>query len=377
MMILAGVLCVLYISALLYLLFGFHQLNNFGKNTPPKMAFSVVIPLRNEAENLPGLFASLRKLSYPKELFEILLINDASEDASEALCKAFIKSEKGQNIRLLQNDRRSNSPKKDAINTGVLEATKEFIVTTDADCVLPQKWLQEFNTCLVATGSKLLAGPVMIGREEGSKMSFLNLFQKIDFLSLQMATMGGFGVKQAFMCNGANLCYEKAAFHQLKGYEGNDSISSGDDVFLLEKFRRNGLKIGFLKSQFAVVLTAAQPNIKALIQQRIRWAGKMTSTNDIFGKFLGVLVLLMNLLLVVSLFAVIFKLFPTGTFLFLFLLKFNVDFILIYSSSNFFGNEKLLKNYFWCSAVYPFFSSYVALMAIFCGYSWKGRRFKK
>lgn len=374
----AGLLVLLYVGVLLYLLFGFHQLKkDFGKNIPPKMTFSVVIPLRNEAENLPKLFASLKKLYYPQEFFEILLVNDASEDTSEALCREFIKAEKGLNVKLLQNDRRSNSPKKDAIDTAVLRAENDYIITTDADCVLPQKWLQEFNSRLVATGAKLLAGPVMTEHQEGSKMSFLELFQEIDFLSLQMATMGGFGVGQPFMCNGASLCYEKAAFLQLQGFEGNNGISSGDDVFLLEKFRKNGLKIDFLKSKEAVVLTTALPNLKTLFQQRQRWAGKMSATNGIFGKLVGVLVLLMNLMIVLGFFASIFKLFPGGIFLFLFLLKFNVDFILIYSSAGFFDNEKVLKNYFWCSGIYPFFSSYVAINSLFGGYSWKGRHFKK
>lgn len=378
MILFAGVLCSLYVGILLYLLFGYHQLKqNFGKNVPPKMAFSVVIPLRNEAENLPELFTSLRKLYYPKELFEILLVNDTSEDASEAICSQFIASEKGLHIKLLQNERRSSSPKKDAVQTAVLAAQHDFIVTTDADCLVPQKWLQEFNSQLVATGAKLLAGPVMIGKEEGSKKSFLELFQEIDFLSLQMATMGGFGVEQPFMCNAANFCYEKAAFEEVKAFDGNDGISSGDDVFLLEKFRRKGLKTGFLKSQDAIVFTKAQPTFKALLQQRQRWAGKMSATKGSFGKLLGLLVLLMNLSLVIGFFAVAFKFLAPAVFLFLFLIKFNIDFILIYSCADFFGNEKLLKNYFWCSIVYPFFSSYVALRSLFGGYSWKGRRFKK
>ncbi len=378
MMIFLGVLSFLYIGVLLYLLYGFHQLKeSFGKNTPPKTTFSIVIPLRNEAENLPKLFDSLRKLYYPKEFFEILLVNDASEDASEELCRQFINSKSGLDIKLLQNQRLTGSPKKDAVTTAIKTSKNEFIITTDADCVLPQKWLQEFNCGLAATGAKLLAGPVMTWKEEGSKKSFLELFQEIDFLSLQIATMGGFGVQQPFMCNGANLCYEKAAFEEVDGFRGNDGISSGDDIFLLEKFSKKGLKTSFLKSKDAVVLTKAQPGVEALIQQRLRWAGKMSASQGIFAKMLGLLVLLMNLSLVLSFVAVVFKFFPPGIFLFLFLLKFNVDFILIYSSAGFFGNERVLKNYFWCSAIYPVLSSYVALRSFFGGYNWKGRRFKK
>ena len=378
MMTFLSILSFLYIGTLLYLLYGFHQLKqNSGNNSPPKTTFSVIIPLRNEAENLPKLFNSLRNLHYPKEFFEVLLVNDASEDASEEICRQFIDSEKGLHIKLLQNERRTGSPKKDAVTTAIKASRNEFVVTTDADCILPQKWLQNFNSILAVTGAKLLAGPVMIGKTEGSKRSFLELFQEIDFFSLQMATMGGFGVNQAFMCNAANLCYERAAFDEVKGFEGNDTISSGDDLFLLEKFEEKGYKTAFLKQKDAVVLTQAQPDLKRLVQQRLRWAGKMSATKGTFGKSLGLLVLLMNLSLVLTFLAVVFKLFPAGVFLFLFLLKFNIDFILIYSCAGFFENENILKNYFWASALYPIFSSYVALRSLFGGYTWKDRRFKK
>jgi hypothetical protein len=54
-------------------------------------------------------------------------------------------------------------------------------------------------------------------------------------LSLQGATIGSFGIGKGFMCNGANLAYKKSLFQELNGFQGNDTIASGDDVFLLQK----------------------------------------------------------------------------------------------------------------------------------------------
>ena len=81
--------------------------------------------------------------------------------------------------------------------------------------------------------SVMMVGPVSYNI---LKHSFLENFQLLDFLSLQAATLGGFGIKKPFLCNGANLAYKKTVFTKLNGFQGNENIASGDDIFLFEKF---------------------------------------------------------------------------------------------------------------------------------------------
>ena len=373
----AVVITLLYVLAMLFLLYGFAHVPVFcGKNTAPKCTFSIVIPYRNEAENLPSLFSSLLKLNYPSEKFEILAVDDASEDISAEMWKVFLEKNPQLNLRLLQNIYTSRSPKKDAIALAVSASQFEYIITTDADCELPEKWLQEFDAFISETGAGAVAGPVALKRK-ASKMSFLRAFEEMDILSLQAATIGSFGVKIPFMCNGANFCYSKKAFLEVKGFEGNNMIASGDDVFLLEKFQKKELKIAFLKSKEAVIATAAASGIREMFSQRIRWAGKTSATGNSFGKGLGLLVFLMNFSLSAAFIAMAFDLFPTSVFMGMFLFKFNVDFLLIYRAANFLGRENSLKSYFWSSIIYPFFSSLVVILSIFSGYQWKGRRFRQ
>ena len=363
-----------YVFLILFLLYGFSKTQDFFGNVhPPKTRFSVIIPFRNEANNLSPLFYSLKNLNYPAELFEIILVNDASEDASEELCNKFMEENLKLELTLLQNNRTSGSPKKDAITTAIKKAKYEYIITTDADCTVPEAWLQEFNSAIVEWNAKMIAGPVKISPSKG----FLASFQEIDVFSLQGATIGGFGVDLPFMSNGANFCYEKKAFEEVNGFKGNEKIASGDDIFLLEKFRKEGLKTAFLKSKSAIVTTQAQPNWSSLIAQRIRWAAKTSAYNNFFGKFVGLIVLAMNLILVLTMVGVLLEKISPALLLFPFLLKFNIDFILIYNCARFFEREKVLKNYFWCSLIYPFLNSYIAVLSLFSGYSWKGRRFKK
>ncbi len=374
MSIFLGVITFLYIFLLFFLLYGYKKLPKFsGKTLPPKTSFSIIVAFRNEAKNLPQLLNSLQHLNYPKDFFEVILINDESEDMSEEVCQKFGREHQDLHLKLLQNKRTSQSPKKDALTTGIKTAEMKYIITTDADCQVPQNWLRDFNAKIMETGALMIAGPVVPLTHNG----FWSSFQELDFYSLQAATMGGFGVGLPFMCNGANFCYSKNGFESVNGFEGNTEIASGDDIFLLEKFRKKGLTVVFLKSKSAVVLTVIQPTVKGLIAQRVRWAAKTSAYKGFFGKAVGLIILLMNFTLVVAIIG-----FATGNFsskilMLPFLLKFNVDFLLIYSGAGFFGREMALKNYFFSSLVYPFFISYVAVLSLFTGYQWKGREFKK
>ena len=378
MIFLLWVITFFYGGLILFLLFGFNKVEASKESSSAgSVGFSIVIPFRNEAENLPRLFASLQKLQYPGNRFEILLVNDSSEDESESFASDFRNSIPNVRIEVLQSERETSSPKKDAINTAAAVSKFEYILTTDADCEVPEKWLQELEYFIAETGAEFIAGPVAVKEGEPGKSNLLAKFQELDFLSLQGATIGGFGIEKPFMCNGANLCYKKSGFDRVQGFDTNEKIASGDDVFLLEKFEEAGFKTGYLKSPKAIVYTSPQPDLHSLISQRIRWAAKTSSYRNGFGKFVAVVVFLMNLSLVFGLIAVSAGILPKETFFLYFLVKFNVDFVIIYKATVFFQKEKLMKNYFWSCLLYPFFSSYVALSSLFAGYSWKGRRFKK
>lgn len=365
------------------------------KNHAPFHKFSIVIPYRDEAENLPHLLASFLKIEYPYTHYEIILVNDASKDHSRKICADFRNDHPHFRISLLQNRQLFGSPKKEAITTAVNKATFSYIISTDADCLLPPFWLHAFNEVLLETSADLAAGPVsarensrikkFFPEERGSWESkrarrgqkYLYAFQEMDFMSLQAAGAGAFGLGNPFMANGANLCYSREAFLQIEGFKGNEEIASGDDVFLLQKFKKAGLKTTFLKCRQAIVLTRPQPNLTSLISQRIRWAAKTPAYTSVFGKTTGLLVLLMNFTLVVCAFLAFTEVIAYEPVLLAFLFKFLADLVLLYFAARFFKRKEILRNYFWSSLVYPLFSSAVAIMSLFRKFEWKGRTSRK
>ncbi|NER12783.1 glycosyltransferase [Leptobacterium flavescens] len=374
-MIILFVILSLYCLLILWFAYGFYKLK-MSRNEifpVPQTRFSIVIPFRNESSNLPSLLDSLKTLDYPAPMFEIIMIDDDSTDNSTQIIRDF-SATTTLNISVIRNIRSSTSPKKDAIETAISRAKNEWIVTTDADCILPANWLWIFDSAIGTNGPKFIAGPVTYMVED----RFSDHFQLLDFQSLQAITMGAFGWKKAFLCNGANLAYEKKAFVEVMGFIGNDIIASGDDIFLLEKMQKHYPdKVVYLKNRDLIVKTRPQNGWNALVQQRIRWAAKTSAYKNPMGKWIGSLVLLMNISLIVLLIISLISASYWGYFLISFAVKFFIDLLLLAYAAFFFQQKEQLKNYPLSSVVYPFFCVYVALSSFKKGYVWKGRNFER
>jgi cellulose synthase/poly-beta-1,6-N-acetylglucosamine synthase-like glycosyltransferase len=368
------IILALYSILIIAFIIGFDRVEIFKFTSDiPKSRFSIIIPFRNEAQNLNTLLASLSELNYPSSLFEILLVDDDSEDDSVHLISTFIDHAR-IDIKIIKNIRMSDAPKKDAIETALRQAKFDWIVTTDADCLVPENWLQTIDAFIQEYEPKCIVAPVNYRIEE----SFLDKFQLLDFLSLQASTIGGFGINKPFLCNGANLCYEKQAFFDVKGFTGNTHIASGDDIFLFEKMLdKYPGSIHFLRSDEAIVTTKPASNLRKLFSQRIRWAAKSTAYKNNFAKFVVITVLSMNTLLVITLLLAIFNMFHWQLFLLLIFIKLSLDFVLIKKVSNFYKQPVPFFHYIISGLLYPFFSMFVAIVSVQSNYSWKGRTFKK
>lgn len=355
-----------YVLNILWLIYGFAKVKMFTtKEHSPTTRFTIIVPFRNEAQNLPNLLDSIEKLNYPNDLFNVILVDDGSTDSFKIPKTKF-------QISILKNIRKTNSPKKDAINTAIKNVLTDWIVTTDADCIVPVNWLNIFDTFIKEHEPKMMVSGVYYQ----SGASILDNFQELDLMSLQGTTIGSFGNYQAFMCNGANFAYRKDFFEELKAFEGNESIASGDDVFLLQKALKNeSKKVHFIKSNETLVLTQTEKTWLTLFHQRVRWASKTGNYSGFYSKQLGLNVFVMNLTwIIITAFSSCCFL-SLKLFLSIITIKFIVDSFLILMTSKFFKikvNHLLISN-----LIYPFFSTAVVSYSFFGSYKWKDRTFKK
>lgn len=365
----------IYIGLIVSFIIGFDTVKLVKTNFKnPTNKFSIIIPFRNESQNLNELLSSILNINYPIHLFEVLLVNDLSEDNSEEIIQQFQLQHSELNIILLNNIRKTNSPKKDAINTAIEIAHFAWIVTTDADCSVPKNWLHSFDTFIQNRNPVFISAPVKFKEKD----SFLFHFQNLNLTSLIGSTIGGFGIQKPFLCNGANLCYRKEAFKNVGGYNGNSTIASGDDIFLLEKmvekFPKQTL---FLKSTKAIVTTKTENTWKSFFNQQIRWVSKSSSSNNWFSKFVGAIVLLTNVSLIVIAISLFYNIHNWKLLLTFFLLKVLFDFLLIKKTKHFSNSKSSLYYIPIMSALYPFFTLFIVSLSLFKKYEWKGRIFSE
>ncbi|SHF93175.1 glycosyltransferase family 2 protein [Flavobacterium defluvii] len=358
---------IIYAITIGSLIQGFFKVKKYqNKSLSPKTSFTIIVPFRNEEENLPKLLNSFSNLNYPTDLFEVILVDDSSNEK-------FQSSIVNYQLSIIDNIRLSNSPKKDAITTAMNHVKTNWVITTDADCIVPKNWLLTFDNYIQENKVSMLAGAVTYNCGN----SFLDHFQQLDLISLQGATIGSFGLNKGFMCNGANFAYTKSLFETLNGFDGNDKIASGDDVFLLQKaIEKFPKEVHYLKAKEAVIITKPTETWKALFHQRVRWAAKTSSYKSNFGKFLGIIVFFGNLSFVITFILFLFGTLSYPIWVLYAFFKFVVDFILL-SITNQFLTENRIKSLLLSSLFYPFFSSVVALYSLFGSYEWKDRQFKK
>ncbi|WP_343705321.1 glycosyltransferase [Flavobacterium sp.] len=357
----------IYILSISLLIYGFFKVKKYQiTDLKPQTSFTIIVPFRNEKENLPILLESFSNLNYPTDLFEVILVDDNSDGKFYIPHFTF-------DVSQIDNIRVSNSPKKDAITTAMQEVKTDWVITTDADCIVPEKWLLIFDNYIQENKVSMLAGAVRYQCEN----SFFDHFQQLDLTSLQGATIGSFGLNKGFMCNGANLAYTKLLFKKLNGFDGNDKIASGDDLFLLQKaIEKFPDEVHYLKADETIVTTKPTENWKALFHQRVRWAAKTSSYRSTFGKFLGLIVFFGNLSFVIGFFFMIFGIWSYPIFVLFAFSKFVIDYVLL-SITNQFLIKTRIKSLLLSSLLYPFFSSTVALYSLFGSYEWKNRQFKK
>jgi cellulose synthase/poly-beta-1,6-N-acetylglucosamine synthase-like glycosyltransferase len=368
------VIVLVYTIFILQLLFGFNKVGSYTvTDLTPKTAFTIVVPFRNEEKNLPKLLASLSQLHYPKHLIQFVMVDDFSEDHSVWVYNQWRMANESFDTTLLENLHLSYSPKKDALTRAIPIAKHDWIVTTDADCIVNKNWLLTLDNYIQTNTPEMIVGAVMYK----TKNNWFHHFQQLDLMSLQGTTIGSFGIGKPFMCNGANFAYTKKFFAEMGGFGGINDKASGDDVLLLQKaVDVNKDKVHYLKNNDFIVKTKPENDMFKLFMQRVRWAGKTTGYNSSYAKLLAVIVLMMNLGLVIGCWLAVASYLNWRILVVIFFVKYIVDYILLYQS-----NAYIRKGKFFVpiasSIVYPFFSSLVGIYSLFGNFRWKGRRFSK
>ena len=334
------------------------------------LSVSVIIPARNEGANIENTLNAVLSQSYPHNLFEIIVIDDHSTDQTAQIVNEF--NGRVKLIELHQEPELRRS-KKQALSVGIREAKNEIIVTLDADCIpVSVNWLKAMVGHLKNNDFNGLTGPVSY-KADGS---FLQDFQALENAGMMVVTGAGYQSGWFEMANGANMCFKKQAFIEVNGYNGNDELASGDDMFLFEKFGKRYPKgIGFIADKEAIVSTIPMHQFKELIEQRVRWGTKNSRMENPRLKLCLAFVFTVNLLTLLLLlcFAVVSPVLKL-MILTLIILKSTMDYRLLQRGSIFLNQENLLKGFLLHTILYPTILVTTGIRSIFItDFTWKGR----
>lgn len=327
---------------------------------------TVIIAARNEENTISECLTSVFKNDYPSRLLEVIVVDDQSEDRTAAI----IKSQFPQ-VKLLSNSKASG--KKAAIQLAAQQAEGELLLFTDADCIVPQKWIETIVANYDANQVNFIAAPIQIDLED----TIISRFQYLDVAATMAVTANGIHRKRYYSANGANMAVDKQQFLSLYTHREDAKIASGDDMFTIQYLaKQDPTKIIYVRSLDATVATKGEESLGDLISQRKRWAGKSQhypEKNIILLQgyvFFMVAAILGNVLL-----GIMTDGLGVFTAMMMLFIKVTMDYLFLSHICRYFDKEEATKKYLISAASYNIYILLAGLVAIIPGtYEWKGRR---
>ena len=359
---LAGCVLLLFIHALFigFAISGWkraltHSIGSAGKSN----TIDVLVPFRNEEENLSQLFADLHGQHDLSGVNKIYFIDDHSIDRSAT------------NIHLLESDLRIEllhsieEGKKAALAQGLALCTEPYVLTLDADVRLTESYFHHLNRLDLGDSSMVIL-PVLPLVKGG----FWERFAALDFLSLIGITFSSAAWKRPVMANGANLLRKREAIFL------DDSTASGDDVQNLHALKAQGASITWSLNEAVKVSTSMPESFNALFQQRLRWAAKSSIYKDKDTLVLGWYMLLHQVLFILLFLISIWK----GDFVsacVLLLLKSGLDFLFLAIVAGHFKLLQLLWVFPMAILVNVLMYPLIFVVSRWGTYSWKDRTYTR
>ncbi|MBN1632543.1 MAG: glycosyltransferase [Ignavibacteria bacterium] len=356
----AGTYLVLYVT----LYAGFKVSEKLKHNNDYLPTVSVIVAARNEEENIAGCLESLKNLSYPTELLEVIIVNDSSSDKTKEFVLENIREHKNFTLTdSSENISKIFPGKANAVDCGIKISRGEIIMTTDADCRIPENWIQE-TVKYYDEKIGMVCGFTRISEDNG----FSAKVQAFDWLYLLSIAIGSSGFNRTLSCIGNNLSFRKKVYDEIGGY-GKIKYSVTEDLALMIAIRNSGYKIRYPVNPLSVVVTDKCKTFFELYSQKKRWFRGGTDIG-FFGYFVGVLMYTVNAIMMTG-----FVYLPLNLYIGFFLSKFICDILIILPAYKKLHYRGLYK-YFFIFEIYFMIYGILLPFTFLTGYKvkWKNRK---
>ena len=358
----------LFIVTILYLcqagifLIGLKR-NRDRLSSSSNLSVSIIIAARNEEANLSDCLESVANQTYPTSLYEIIVMNDGSTDGTETICNDFAKLY--PHIKSIQvKDDAIIRGKANALAQGIEAAIGEIILITDADCTVPNTWVEQ-------TAKRYDSKVGLIGGFTLQKAATpFEGMQSLDwtFILGMAAATAGLGYPLGSIGN--NLSFRKSAYNQIGGYR-KLKFSVTEDYTVVQAI------VGLNKWNYLypidlnhLVESKSCPNFRSLIRQKHRW-GK----GGLDMKPAGLAIMVIGFLMHLSPFVILFWNGVLQTAIAL-TVKFIADYIFLYKILQRIDRKEDLRWFYWFEIYFIIYVLLLPFLVFFGGkVKWKGREF--
>ena len=331
----------------------------FSSNFNDRLNFSIIIAAKNEEENILPSIKLLQDLNYPKENFEVIIVDDNSSDKTYKIVNELIQNLR--NFRIIKIGKNEFQAKKGALSYGINKAYNPFILITDADCRPQKEWLKFYSEGFM-NGYDFIFGNAPFYRNG----SFINKISCFENLRSSILTFFAAKVGFPYSASARNFGFKKSSFEKIKGYSNTTETLSGDDDLLLREAVKNNLKIGAIFNNGSFVYSSTKIKLMDYLNQRARHTKTSfyyLPDRQLFLSFWH----LLNLFLLFSPVLIIFNTFFGS----LFLLKLLIDSIIIKSLQNKFGYRFSILEILYLQMIYEVFLIVHFINAFFKKDKWK------
>ncbi|HOB17892.1 MAG TPA: glycosyltransferase [Candidatus Methanoculleus thermohydrogenotrophicum] len=180
---------------------------------------SIVIPTYNEEQNIERCLRSLADQTVPRETYEVIVVDGNSKDRTRELAAPLA------DAVFIQKSKRVGG----ARNDGIMAARGEIVATTDADCILPQDWVERIGRNFAEREIVQLYGtvyPIEGGFWNRLSLAGANTFSRI-----------GYHTRTIYFTLGCNTAFDRDAFIRAGMYR---CIDAGDDLEIAQRMRKLG-----------------------------------------------------------------------------------------------------------------------------------------
>jgi cellulose synthase/poly-beta-1,6-N-acetylglucosamine synthase-like glycosyltransferase len=305
---------------------------------------------------------SMEQLNYPDNLLEIILVDDDSTDATQAVMQHY--ASRHDNWRVLQHHKDTDAlkGKKGALTQAIQMSRSEIILMTDADCTVPPNWIISTMAYFRPEVGMILGNSPVI-----KKPGFLNIYQRFDNLCEAALAAATTAYNKPSHSNARNLAFRKAVFQEVGGYQKIAQLATGDDFFLTQRIRSTtDWCFAYNLNPDSFIPTEEPDWGKRYIHQQLRRNSKafyLTPPFLVMGGWIALFHLsLLALLLVPS---------HWGLLGILLALKFGFELIPVWIATRLFNKKDLLKYYPVLWVIYPIFYLSSQLLGALQKHRWK------